>query len=651
MAQYGFEINPITGQLQLINDAGLVTFKAAVANQAALPLTGNAKNDTRIATDTGHMYIWSIEASAGLLTDWSDQGDVIDVSWASLTGKPTSTPEDIDNAVSIRHTAVTAGVGIGLIGQQVSNSDTGSAAVTAHNLAFVHGDIAHTNRAALDNVSGTNTGDQDLSGYSTIAHNHDLVYLKLIGGTLTGITNVSFDQGLLGASGLFVESTNLNDFGHSFIGLKTANSLANTATGIRMQRGAENPWEFGIGCGAIGNKISILNNANVVFTLQTNGRLGLGIGNTSPAEILDILGNIKVSGSLTDGTKSKTVANIADHIDSTSNPHGVTATQVGLGNVPNTDCTNPANIVQDATHRFVTDAEKSTWNGAASANYDGTFTNANVDTYRKLLLLFAGNDGDKAYTAESGQVVSFFGDAQLDNAQYVFNTSSLLLDGTGDYISMVDSDDFYFDGNFTIKVRVRFNALPSSGSDMVFVGQRNSATSYWYFRQFNNAGSQSLTFDWYNAAGNSVTVGFTPSTGVWYNIEINKSGNDYYFFVDGVQQGTTQTSATSILNVSADLIIGQFNSGAYLNGWIGELVIDKGVARHIAAFTARTSPESYKFVTVTHSLTKDYPIVMVYDADRQVYMPDNIRSVSNSVIELDLSSFGTLIGTHRVRVF
>lgn len=41
----------------------------------------------------------------------------------------------------------------------------------------------------------------------------------------------------------------------------------------------------------------------------------------------------------------------------------VSKSDVGLGNVPNLDATAPANIVQDSTHRFATDAEKSTWNG------------------------------------------------------------------------------------------------------------------------------------------------------------------------------------------------------------------------------------------------------------------------------------------------
>jgi hypothetical protein len=45
----------------------------------------------------------------------------------------------------------------------------------------------------------------------------------------------------------------------------------------------------------------------------------------------------------------------------------LTNSDVGLGNVQNLDQTNPANITQDATHRFATDTEKSTWNGKQNA--------------------------------------------------------------------------------------------------------------------------------------------------------------------------------------------------------------------------------------------------------------------------------------------
>jgi hypothetical protein len=63
---------------------------------------------------------------------------------------------------------------------------------------------------------------------------------------------------------------------------------------------------------------------------------------------------------------------IDSHIASTSNPHNVTKSQVGLANVPNVDTTNPANITQSPSYRFVTDTEKSDWNSKEPGITPGT---------------------------------------------------------------------------------------------------------------------------------------------------------------------------------------------------------------------------------------------------------------------------------------
>ncbi len=48
----------------------------------------------------------------------------------------------------------------------------------------------------------------------------------------------------------------------------------------------------------------------------------------------------------------------------------LTKADIGLGNVPNVDATNPANINQNSAHRFVTDAQIASWNGFASPVID-----------------------------------------------------------------------------------------------------------------------------------------------------------------------------------------------------------------------------------------------------------------------------------------
>lgn len=63
----------------------------------------------------------------------------------------------------------------------------------------------------------------------------------------------------------------------------------------------------------------------------------------------------------------------------------VSKSDVGLGNVPDTDATNPVNITQSSSYRFATDTEKSTWNAKvgpgdlASASVSHANTAASVD--------------------------------------------------------------------------------------------------------------------------------------------------------------------------------------------------------------------------------------------------------------------------------
>lgn len=103
MSEFKAKINPFTGQMQLVSTNVVLAFKAAVASQASLPLTGNAKGDARLANDTGILYVWSIDASTGLLTDWVSSGDIIDLNWSAISGKPSSSVVDIDDAVSKKH--------------------------------------------------------------------------------------------------------------------------------------------------------------------------------------------------------------------------------------------------------------------------------------------------------------------------------------------------------------------------------------------------------------------------------------------------------------------------------------------------------------------------------------------------------------------
>lgn len=71
------EFNPLSGQFNLVNDGQILSFKPVVANEAALPPSGNNENDARIVADTGHLYVWNGSA-------WIDQGDIIDLTSSGI---------------------------------------------------------------------------------------------------------------------------------------------------------------------------------------------------------------------------------------------------------------------------------------------------------------------------------------------------------------------------------------------------------------------------------------------------------------------------------------------------------------------------------------------------------------------------------------
>ena len=71
--------------------------------------------------------------------------------------------------------------------------------------------------------------------------------------------------------------------------------------------------------------------------------------------------------------------NLSSHALDYSNPHNVSKAQVGLGNVPNLDFSDPSNITQDSSYRFVSDAEKESWN--TKVVYTGATADIDLGSY------------------------------------------------------------------------------------------------------------------------------------------------------------------------------------------------------------------------------------------------------------------------------
>jgi len=213
-----------------------------------------------------------------------------------------------------------------------------------------------------------------------------------------------------------------------------------------------------------------------------------------------------------------------------------------------------------------------------------------INDAMKLLCHFDGDDEsvdiiDNSYFHKT---ISVYGNAQLDTSQYKFESASLQLDGTGDYLTLVDSPDFDFQTeNFTIDFWVRFNSL--SANYYSFLEKFDAIDNGWAF-WYNRLANQLWLYSSWSAYA---AVSWTASINTWYHIAVVRNGDEILFFVDGVQQGSSGVAAETYNGNNGVLYIGYGIGGANaIDGRIDELRILRG----IAAWTSNFTPPVIEYV-------------------------------------------------------
>jgi hypothetical protein len=74
----------------------VLKFCSGVETVGDLPMSGNVQGDARIVNATGDLWVWDG-------SDWMNQGQVVDLDWDLIEGRPSSSVADIDNAVAQKH--------------------------------------------------------------------------------------------------------------------------------------------------------------------------------------------------------------------------------------------------------------------------------------------------------------------------------------------------------------------------------------------------------------------------------------------------------------------------------------------------------------------------------------------------------------------
>ena len=223
-----------------------------------------------------------------------------------------------------------------------------------------------------------------------------------------------------------------------------------------------------------------------------------------------------------------------------------------------------------------------------------------------VLLPFNGSDAATSTSDLSNRngTVSFTGTAQLSTGASKFGSSSLLLDGNSDYVSISDSywNSCISSGDFTVELWARFDSASLDGSTQTtFASNRGDisggSTNGWVFRKFTDN-----VISWYMRQGSDwVYINYAQGTrtavsaDTWYHLAVTRSGNTWKLFLNGTAEDTI-TNSTSIVDGGADgLIVGALAGGIaggpyhYMDGYIDDVRITVGHARYTSNFTAPTS--------------------------------------------------------------
>ncbi|KPA13494.1 Cadherin-like protein, partial [Candidatus Magnetomorum sp. HK-1] len=272
-----------------------------------------------------------------------------------------------------------------------------------------------------------------------------------------------------------------------------------------------------------------------------------------------------------------------DQVSSNGNTYTVNAssveTTVTLTVTPETD---------QSGSLFITITVTDVYGLAVSSSFNLTIAAENNIDEHTVLLLHMEDDVLSDSSLQSHNVI-INNDAARSFVQKKLGESSATFDGSGDFLSIPDSESWNFsDGDFTIDLWVNFNSI---SIQQPIVGQWHTNNASWYLYYYPNRldfyGSQ------YGVAGQPLYVlyfSWTPTVSEWYHIALSQSGDTGYLFINGDLKETS-TREFPINNSSGMLEIGKNSaSNLFFNGYIDELRISKGIARWTENFIPQNAP-------------------------------------------------------------
>lgn len=198
------------------------------------------------------------------------------------------------------------------------------------------------------------------------------------------------------------------------------------------------------------------------------------------------------------------------------------------------------------------------------------------------------NDSTVKYNASAN------GNAQISTAQSKFGGSSALFDGSGDYLGFTYSASQHQFGtdNFTIECWVRISSFAAE-STIFFTGNDGNVFNGITFAVGTDGSVKSSIGD-ASTVVNLSSAASQIAANTWYHLAFVRNGSSLKLYKDGTEVASATSSLTiGAPNTSPSTSIGRLygttNQQKYLNGYLDDFRIYRGIAKYTANFTAPTT--------------------------------------------------------------
>ena len=286
--------------------------------------------------------------------------------------------------------------------------------------------------------------------------------------------------------------------------------------------------------------------------------------------------------------------------------------------------------------------------GRYTANFTPSTTPFTNDVNTLLLLHCNNINGGTTFVDDIGtnliprtpSTITASGNAKISTAQSKFGGSSILLDGTDDYLTIAQTDNFNFGttGNFTIEFWIYFTSWTaprevsvwegrtpsgSNGSELIFL--YTATTLGWYV--YKNSGTRTSTGVPYMTAN------------TWQHVALVRNGTNLQIYIDGTARGTPSTTDSFNYSHASHILIGvdtDINRDG--NGYIDEYRVS-----NVARYTGNFTPSGSAFVNDSNTVLlihADGTNNATTFTDDNFIRPTSLVAINGAALDTSQSKFG-----------